>query len=508
MLKGETIQRGTIGILSGFLIAALTSCKVGPNYERPSLDVPTTYEGAASQPTTASTKAAATTTAPAVAHLDPDWWRVFNDPTLNQLESAAIENNQDLKAAIANVLAARASARITKSQFYPTITGDPSYTRSRESDNAFKGGPVDSHSPEQNDYHIPFDLTYEVDVWGRVRRAYEASKAQLQASADDFEVVLQTLEADVASDYFNLRSFDTQYDIVVENVASYDKQLQILKTQQKHGLVSSLDVLQAQALRDTVVSTEHELQRQRDDTEHALAILVGRPPSELSIPHAQFPMIPPEIPAGIPSELLRRRPDVAEAEQNLIAANANVGVSTADFFPVFTIIGEAGFESFDLQHLLDWQSRMWALGPNISFPVFEGGKLTAQLELSKQQYNQTLANYRQQVLTAFQDVEDSLSDLHHYAQEAHDTDIAVDSSQEYLHLSNVQYRNGIVSYLTVIDAERILLTNQIASAQITNNRLVSTVLFMKALGGGWDSANPAASQPAIPHYDPVSATRP
>ena len=242
--------------------------------------------------------------------------------------------------------------------------------------------------------------------------------------------------------------------------------------------------------------------------EHALAVLTGRPPSKLSIPIEPFALQPPAVPVGLPADLLRRRPDVAEAEQNLIAANANVGVANANFYPVFTITGAAGFESVDLQHLFDWQSHIWQFGPDVSIPLFEGGKLRGQLEQAKEQYNETVANYRQAVLAAFQDVEDSLSNLHHYAIEAQAVDVAVNSSSEYLRLSNIQYNNGIINYLTVIDAERTLLTNQLTAAQVLNNQLISSVLLMKAMGGGWDSREPAASQPAIPDYDPVAATQP
>jgi multidrug efflux system outer membrane protein len=484
-----------VGCAVGVLIAVLPSCKVGPNYEQPALDVPTTFKSATTAPTTE-----------AAARLAPDWWRLFGDSTLNQLEGAALQNNQDVRAAIARVLEARAVAQITKSEFYPAITADPSFTRARTSKNLTQSGVGSGQTG--NIIRVPLDLTYEVDVWGRVRRAYDQSKAQLQASADDFQVVLQTMEADVAEDYFNLRSFDEQYDIVSQNVADYNRQVELLQKQQQVGVVGNLDVLQAEALRDTAVSTQEDLRRQRDVMEHALAVLTGRPPARLDIPVAPFDIAPPVMPVGFPADLLRRRPDVAEAEQNLIAANANVGVATANFYPVFTITGAAGFESVDLQHLFDWQSHIWQFAPNVSVPLFEGGKLRGELEQSQQQYNEAVANYRQAVLVAFQDVEDSLSNLHHYAIEAEAVDVAVNSSSEYLRLSNIQYKNGIINYLTVIDAERTLLDNQITAAQVLNNRLISSVLLMKAMGGGWDSRDPAASQPGVSDYDPVAATRP
>ncbi len=217
---------------------------------------------------------------------------------------------------------------------------------------------------------------------------------------------------------------------------------------------------------------------------------------------------PPVVPPGLPIELLRHRPDVAEAEQNLIAASANVGVATANFYPVVTLTGAAGFESFDLQHLLDWESRFWQFGPNVQIPIFEGGKLKAGLEQAKETYNEDLALYRQQVLMAFQDVEDSLTDLHFRADEAKAQETAVKSSEEYLELARRQYTSGVTSYLTVIDADRTLLSNQLTAAQILNPRMVSAVLLMKAMGGGWDAQSPAATNPAIPHYPEAASTNP
>ena len=492
---GAALRWGAAGCAAGVLIAVLPSCKVGPNYERPSLEVPATYKSAATEPATQ-----------AAARLAPDWWRLFGDPTLNELESAALVGNQDVRAAIARVLAARATAQITRSEFYPTVTADPSFTRARTSANLSKSG-VGSDLAG-NVIRAPIDLPYEIDVWGRVRRAYESSHAQLRASADDLQVVFQTMEGDIAQDYFNLRSFDAQYDIVSRSVADYDRQVKLLKTQQQAGVVGNLDVLQAEALRDTAKSTQEDLKRQRDRMEHALAILAGKPPSTLTVAGADFSLVPPVVPAGLPADLLRRRPDVAEAEQNLIAANANVGVATANFYPVFTLTGAAGFESVDFQHLFDWQSHIWQIGPNITVPLFEGGRLRGELEQTKQLFNQSLAAYRQQVLVAFQDVEDALSDLHHYADEADAVDVAVNSSSEYLRLSQIQYNNGIINYLTVIDAERTLLNNEITAAEIRNNRLVSTVLLIKAMGGGWDAQHPTTSQPPLPDYNSEAATRP
>jgi multidrug efflux system outer membrane protein len=410
------------------------------------------------------------------------------------LEQAATDENQDVQAAMARVLEARAVARITKSQFYPQITLDPSATRSRSSGNARSPG---GKGVTATNIDIPFDLNYEVDIWGRIRRAYESSKAQLQASADDLEVVLQTAQGDVAQDYFTIRSLDSQEKILLDTVETFKKQVSLAQTQFHAGLVSQIDVLQAQTELETTVTEEQEVRRQRADTEHALAILLGKPPAIVTVDAHPLDLVPPVIPAGLPAELLRRRPDVVEAEQNLISANALIGEAKAEFFPKVTLTGAAGFESFDVQHTLDWESRLWSLGPSITFPVFEGGQLEANLAEAQARYDELRADYRTAVLGAFRDVEDSLTDLHLRAEEAKTLESAVNYAGEYRRLSEVQYQRGLITYLQVIDADRTLLSAQLQSVQVLNERLVSSVLLFKALGGGWDSQAPAAIEPAV-----------
>ncbi len=507
--------RAACSTVAGFAAAMLFSCEVGPNYQRPKLEVPATFKSDRPTSTRAATGPA---TAPAT-QISREWWRLFHDTELTTLELGAIQNNQNLRAAVARVLEARAAARITKSAFYPTVTADPSFTRARSSANAERGStptgaPLVVGNNRTNtarttsDFELPATLSYEVDVWGRIRRSYEDSKAQLQASADDFQVVLLTLEATLAEDYFNLRSYDAQDKVLLASVQSYRDQVKLTRMQLGAGLVGTLDLSEAQAQLDATITQEIEVRRERADMEHAIAVLLGQPPATFSLPPNPLTEEPPVIPPGIPMDLLRHRPDVAEAEQNLVAASAGVGVATADFYPVFTLTSTAGFESFDLQHLLDWQSRFWQFGPNVSIPIFEGGKLTASLEQAKQVFNENLGTYRQQVLTAFQDVEDALTDIHLRADESRAQDRAVKDSQEYVRLSTVQYRTGLIPQLTVIDADRTLLTNQLQQAVILSERMVSTVQLIQALGGGWDAENSASSQPAIPHFDPVTATRP
>lgn len=482
-----------IAAISAAMSLLLCSCSVGPNYKRPAQDMPTTYKSA-------------TTKEVAEPLLGSDWWHLFGDDQLNALEAEAIKANTDVQVAIARVEAARAAAGVTKSQFFPTLFLDPSIQRGQfpvrqfGSSGSLSSGSISNssspHSETTTTVEIPFDLNYEVDIWGRIRREYESSLAQYQASADDYEVMLQTVEADVAEDYFNLRSLDDQDRILRETVDSYRTQVDLTKKQLAAGLLGRIDYVQALAQLDSTITQEQDIKRQRADQEHALAILIGRTPSELSVGIHPLDLTPPKIPAGLPSELLRRRPDVAEAEQNLVAANAQIGVAQAQFYPTVSLSGLAGWESFDLQHALDWENRIWSVGANASLPLFEGGLLTSQLQQAKAQYQVNVATYRGIVLGAIRDVEDSLTDLHLRADEAAAQERAVHSSREYLDLSQTEYRQGLIAYLEVIDAERTLLTNELSAAQILNERLTSTVLLIKALGGGWDAQ--AATAPAPP----------
>jgi multidrug efflux system outer membrane protein len=468
--------------------ALIASCTVGPNYRRPGMSVPATFKSA-------------TTGESAYPALGADWWHLFGDPTLTRLEEDAIRANTDIQAAMARVAQARAAVRVTQSQFYPVVTLDPAAERSRTpsgriSSNGSIGSSGSTGGRTSNNFRVPFDVSYEVDIWGRIRRLNEASVAQLRATEDDFQVVLQTIEADVAQDYFTMRSLDAQAQILAKNVESFRQQVSLTQTQQKAGLVGPIDVLQAQTQLNTTLAQEVETRRQRADLEHALAILLGRPPSEITVANEPLDLNPPVIPAGLPAELLRRRPDVAEAEENLVTANAQVGVATALFYPTVRLTGAAGFQSIDLQHAVDWENRIWSIGPSVSFPLFTGGQLDANLQQTRARYQEVAANYRGSVLAAFRDVEDSLTDLHLRADAAQAQNEAVKAAREYLRLAQVQYKGGLMPYLQVIDAERTLLTAELSAAQILNQRLISTVLLIKSLGGGWEARLPAATMPA------------
>jgi multidrug efflux system outer membrane protein len=466
-----------ITIFAGALALAAASCTVGPDYQRPPLEVPAGYRSAAPEDAKAP-------------KFGKDWWKLFGDPTLTRLEEQAIGSNQDLKAAVARVAEARAAARIAGSESFPALTFDPSADRTRSSGNVARAGGKASTS---TDLRLPFDLSYEVDLWGRVRRSIEAAEAQALASVDNLAVVLHTIEADVALNYFTLRSLDSQIQIVGRTVESYQRQITLLQTQFKAGLVGRINIVQAESQLYAAQSQLTDLRRQRADVEHALATLIGRPPTEVTLAPQPLEQPPPAVPAGLPADLLRRRPDVAEAEQTLAAASAQIGVAVAQFYPDLRLTSTAGFESLDVRHLADWQSRIWSIGAGALVPIFAGGRLRANLRQAEARYDEMVATYRSSILVAFREVEDALTDLHLRADAAKAQAQAVESSREYLRLAETQYQQGLQSYFLVIDAERTLLSNELLAAQILNQRMASTVLLIKALGAGWDPEEPAAA---------------
>ena len=472
-----------------------SSCKVGPTYNRPPQHLPTTFKAATTQETTRPV-------------LSSDWWKLFNDAELNTLEVNAILANPGLEAAMQRVEEARAQAGIAKSQLYPLVSFDPSFERrsrippGSDHDTTHRNASgttitTTPHAHTGNTITLPIDLSYEVDIWGKIRRNYEAAKATAFASADDFQLVLQTLEADVASDYFALRLYDAEVQIFGETVESYRAQLQLTQQQFRAGLVGQTDIAQAETALDSTLTEQIEAVRNRENEQNALAILLGKPPAEFSVQVGQLNPDPPIIPAGLSGDLLERRPDVAEAEENLIAANAQIGVAIGSALPSLTLTGSAGFESFDVQHALNWSQRAWSFGPSISAPIFEGGLLKYGIDEAKAHYAELVATYRSSVLQALADVENSLVDLHRRAEEADAQTAAVRDSQAYLRYSNVEYRQGLISYLQIIDAERTLLINEVAAATILNERLTSTVLLIKALGGGWEQHR-STTQPHAP----------
>jgi multidrug efflux system outer membrane protein len=420
--------------------------------------------------------------------LASDWWRLYEDRELDRLIATAQELNQTLRQAVARVDQARALARVAGSYLYPTISADPRFSHTTYSEN--RRSTFSGNRPPQrqtlNDFVIPINLSYEVDVWGRVRRSFESARAQAAATTADLGVVRLTVETDVARYYYAIRSLDAQTQILADTVVAYREQVRVVSAQVRTGLASPSVVAQAEAQLETTLSQQREAQRARADLEHALAIVCGQAaPSFTLAANPLHEASPPVVPAGLPSELLARRPDVAEAEQNVVAANAQVGVATANFFPRFTLTATAGLESFDVASLFTWQSRVASIMPSVSIPIFQGGRLKATLQATKAAYRETVAAYVNQVLIAYGDVEDALTDLQATSDQVESLRRAVTASREYLRLANVQYRYGLVDYLIVIDAERTLLANQLALAQTVNFQMAASIHLIKALGGGW-----------------------
>jgi multidrug efflux system outer membrane protein len=423
-----------------------------------------------------------------VPAIPAQWWRLYRDPQLDQLIATANDANQTLRQAVARVDQARALAKVSASFLLPTVTADPNYSYNYTSANrasTLTGKRVGTNA-HYSDWQIPFDLTYEVDVWGRVRRTVESSNAQAVATADDLAVVRLTIATDVATFYYALRALDAQEQILQHTVTAFDEQVRLVSSQLKNGLVGPIDLYQAQAQLESTRAQMRDVQRARADQEHALAILCGQPAATFSI--APSPLLqgtPPTVPAGLPAQLLTHRPDVAEAEQNVVSFNAQVGVATAEFYPTFTLTGTAGFESASFEHILDWKSKVASIGPSISIPIFEAGRLQNNLVAVKAQYQQAAAAYVNQVLVAYGDVEDALTDLHALTDEVDHMRAAVDASTNYVQIARVQYKQGLVTYLIVIDAERTLLTNQLTLSQDINQQMAASVHVIKALGGGW-----------------------
>ncbi len=430
-----------------------------------------------------------------------NWWELFGDTNLNALETQALAANQQLKAAVARVSEARATARVARSEFLPFISADPSYNRQRYSPNENPS----FGSVTANTFSTPLDLSYEVDLWGRVRRNFESSRADAQASLADFYNVLLTLNADVAQNYFSLRSLDAEIAAVASTVDLRHEQVRLVRGRFEGGIGSDLEVAQAETELATTEAEAASLAQRRDQLENAIAILVGQNPATfklIAFTNSDWSPTPPEIPAGLPADLLERRPDVAQAERQLASANAKIGVAKAAFFPVVTLTGSGGYLSGDVSSLFTWESRTWSFGPSVSLPIFAGGRNKANYRHSQAVYEEAVANYRQQVLIAFGDVENSLSGIRHLVEQSEAQTRAVKNARRATDLATDRYRSGIVAYIEVVDASRDSLTAERANAQLAGQRLIAAVQLIKTLGGGWDeqelfaTGKPAGIQPA------------
>ncbi|MGI9088626.1 MAG: efflux transporter outer membrane subunit [Chthoniobacterales bacterium] len=430
------------------------------------------------------------------------WWTIFHDSALNRLEEQALAANQDLRIAAARISESRALARVAASDFFPTVDLDARAQRTRTSNalpvqkgelignNPFSSGtPVITNQPlttTQNDFRVPAELNWELDLFGRVRHEYQAARAQTEAVAADYQAMRLSVTASVAASYFMIRAADSERDVIARALGSRREGLRIAAERLQAGLTSELDVFRARADLATNEAAVFAIERSRGEMENALATLIGQSASEVRIAARPLSGRTPRIPPGLPSDLLERRPDIARAERQLAGANARVGVARAAFFPQIRLTGAGGFESADFGLLFNAESRFWQIGPSIHLPIFEGGRNVANLHATQARYEQALGQFRQQVLVAFQEVENALVDARTLNGEGEAQDRVAAAAQRTFDLSQQSYQKGAINFLEVLDAERMLLQTERAQAQLLGQRMIATVQLIKALGGDWD----------------------
>jgi len=466
-------------------LALLSGCAVGPNYERPeATTIPAAY---------ASVSSAWQVARPQAQLPKGNWWEVFSDPNLDALEAQADAANQQLKAAAEKFMEARAALSFARGGLFPSMVVSGVATRQRSSANSplqTTGLPY-GQAATYDDYALPLDASYEFDLWGRVRRSVESARAQAQASADDLEAVKLAIQAEVAVDYFTLRALDSEQALISSSVKVFATSLDLTRNRRVGGIATDLDVAQAETLFKTTEAQLPAVALQRAKFEHALALLVGKPASLFRVPASPLAAEAPAIPSGLPSELLERRPDISAAERRMAAANAAIGVAQAAFFPSLQLSGVAGLASVSSGSLLSSPSGFWALGPTLSLPLFEGGRLRASLAYAKASYQEVVADYRGAVLTAFAEVEDSLAAQSLLASQYQTESEALVAARRQLQLANNRYRDGLVTYLNVATAESAELDIEFTTVQLRGERLVAAVNLVKSLGGGWQE--PAAA---------------
>jgi NodT family efflux transporter outer membrane factor (OMF) lipoprotein len=460
-------------VLGAFSIMLLAGCTVGPKYAKP--NVPTAPVDAFKE--TDGWKPAQ----PSDQLLRGKWWEVFGDPQLNALENELTVSNQDLKVANDRFVEARAMVHFNRAAQFPAISTSPGIESVRESANT----PYLPATKTTGDFVLPFDVSYELDVWGRVRRTVSASREEAQATAGDLATVNLSLHAELAYDYLELRSADAQKKLLDDTVKTYQDALQLTVNRFEGGAAPKSDVAQAQTQLQATMVQDTDIAVQRAQFEHAIAILIGKPPAAFSLPAAPLNLEPPDISSGLPSQLLERRPDIAAAERRVAEANDQIGIARAAYFPTITLGASAGFEGNSITNWLTWPSRFWAVGPSLAETLFDGGRRRATSTTARANYDATVANYRESTLTAFQQVEDNLAALRILSQEAQQQTEATASAEESLQIFTNRYIGGADPYLQVLTAQTIALQNERNDVDILRRRMDASVLLVKALGGGW-----------------------
>ncbi|MGA9392467.1 MAG: efflux transporter outer membrane subunit [Candidatus Sulfotelmatobacter sp.] len=455
----------------------LTGCVVGPKYHPPVLQTPLAYKEVGDW------KPAQ----PNDQNLGGMWWTIFQDPQLDSLEMQVNVSNQNLKAAEAQYRQARAVLRYYRADYYPTVTAGPSATRTRVSANA----PTSTilRGTSYNDFVLPFDVSYQADVWGRVRKTVESYREQAQASAADLATVNLSMHADLAVDYFAARSLDAEEQLLNTTVNEYQQYLELTKSRFQGGVSSEVEVEQAMTQLQTTQAEAIDVGVARAQYEHAAAILIGKPPAEFTLPPLPLTAPPPHIPISLPSELLERRPDIAASERLVASANAQIGVAKTAYYPLVGLGASGGFESSAITTLINGPSGLWSIGLSAVGTVFDVGRRRSLNDQARAAYDYQVAAYRQNVLTGFQQVEDNLAAVRILEKEAAVQDEAVVAAQKSLDLSVIRYKGGVTDYLEVIVAQNAALVDEVTAVNILGRRMANTVLLIQALGGGWDRSS-------------------
>jgi NodT family efflux transporter outer membrane factor (OMF) lipoprotein len=467
----------------------LGGCMVGPKYVKPSEPVPPAFKEA--PPDSFKETKDWKLVKPGEPSLPAKWWEIFGDPRLTSIEEQVVSGNQDLKIAEARFRQARAMIRFNRSAEFPTISTSPDIASLRDSANK----PYFPLQPSPTgDFALPFDFSYEVDLWGRVRRTVNASREETQATAADLATATLSIQAEAAYDYFELRSADAQQKLLDDTVKAYADALRLTQNRFEGGAAPKSDVAQAQTQLDTALAQETDIGVARAQYEHAIATLMGKPPAQFTLEPAALHATAPVIPLALPSQLLERRPDIAASERRVEEANEQIGIARAAFFPTVTLGASAGLEGNSILNWLNWPSRFWAVGPSLAQTLFDAGRRRAGSDSAMAGYDAAVASYRETTLTAFQQVEDNLAALRIMEDEERRQRDAVVSAQESLQIFINRYQGGVDNYLQVITAQTIALTNERDEIDIQRRRMDASVLLIKALGGGWNTGNlPAIS---------------
>lgn len=452
-------------------------CLIGPKYHVPTTPTPTAYKEQGDWKTAQ----------PSDLNLGGAWWTVFQDSQLDSLEQEVNVSNQNLKAAEAQYRQARALLRYNRADYYPTVTFGPSASRARVSANS--PTTVNLRGTAYNDFVLPFDFSYQADVWGRVRRAVESARGLAQASAADVATVNLSLHADLAIDYFQARTLDAEEKLLNSTASQYEQALQLTESRFQGGIASEVEVEQARTQLQTVRAQAIDVGVLRAQYEHAVAVLIGKPPAEFTLLPLPLTTPPPNVPPSVPSDLLERRPDIAAAERRVASANAQIGVAKSAYYPVVGLSASGGFESTSITTLLQGPSGIWSLGVSTVGTVFDVGRRRALNDQARAAYDYQVAAYRETVLSGFQEVEDSLAAVRILEREANVQDEAVAAAQHSLELSLTRYRGGVTSYLEVTTAQSAALADEVTAVNILGRRMASAVLLIQALGGGWDHSS-------------------